>query len=279
MPPGDVNPAGSSASRIAVVDDDDLFRETLAGNLKDANYDAVEFNCGQVFLDALAAGRIPDLVLLDWKMPGLSGIEVLREVRRTYPDLPVIFLTVLGAQIFEEAALLGGAVDFIEKSRSFTILSKRIERILASPRQAEILPSLTEDERAWFMSKATQPQSEPGESVADPSELTVGFLRLDTVSHRAYWRKKPVELTLTEFGMVQVLAGRVGKDVPYRDLYDVVHGKGFHSGGGEEGYRANVRTAIKRIRQKFKDVDEGFDQIDNYPGFGYSWLVDNGKKT
>ena len=73
--------------------------------------------------------------------------------------------------------------------------------------------------------------------------------------------------------MVKLLAERPGKDVTYRDLYDVVHGSGFRAGQGSEGYRANVRAAIKRIRQKFKESDADFDRIENYPGFGYRWRV------
>jgi two-component system, OmpR family, response regulator ChvI len=52
-----------------------------------------------------------------------------------------------------------------------------------------------------------------------------------------------------------------------------VHGKDFIAGHGAEGYRANVRTFIKRIRKKFRDCDPDFDRIDNYPGFGYRWLA------
>ena len=58
----------------------------------------------------------------------------------------------------------------------------------------------------------------------------------------------------------------------YRELYDVVHGKDFISGSGPGGYRANVRTFIKRIRKKFRDVDLEFDQVRNYAGFGYQWI-------
>jgi two-component system response regulator ChvI len=59
--------------------------------------------------------------------------------------------------------------------------------------------------------------------------------------------------------------------VRYRDIYDLVRGEGFTAGVGPEGYRANVRTFIKRIRQKFREIDERFDSIENYPGFGYRW--------
>jgi two-component system response regulator ChvI len=51
-----------------------------------------------------------------------------------------------------------------------------------------------------------------------------------------------------------------------------VRGEGFVAGDGDIGYRTNVRAFIKRIRQKFKDTDPNFAQIENYPGFGYRWL-------
>ena len=78
-------------------------------------------------------------------------------------------------------------------------------------------------------------------------------------------------MTLTEFRIVALLAVDAGRDVTYREIYDLAHGKGFVAGSGMEGYRVNVRTFIKRIRQKFKDVDQHFDSVENYPGFGYRW--------
>jgi two-component system response regulator ChvI len=71
-----------------------------------------------------------------------------------------------------------------------------------------------------------------------------------------------------------VLAERAGQDVGYREIYDLVHGKNFIAGHGSEGYRANVRTFIKRIRKKLRDVDPGFDHIENYAGFGYRWTAE-----
>jgi len=72
---------------------------------------------------------------------------------------------------------------------------------------------------------------------------------------------------------VSLLAESAGKDVDYREIYDRVHGKDFLAGHGSEGYRANVRTFIKRIRKKFRDVDADFDQIENHAGFGYRWMA------
>ncbi len=236
-------------SLIGIVDDDPLFRETLAGNLADVGYEVQAWAGGEDFLAALESGIRPELILLDWKMPGLNGIEVLRRMREGQIPLPVIFLTVLSDQIFEEAALLGGAVDFVEKSRSFTILERRIQLTLGRSAAPAASPAAPED------------------------EVKTGELILDVASRRAYWRGKLVELTLGEFAMVHALAAKAGRDVGYRELYDAGRGKGFHAGAGDDGYRTNVRASVKRIREKFKSLDPDFEQIGNYPGFGYLWLV------
>lgn len=236
------------SARIVVVDDDELFSESIQENLTDAGYSVRAFADGPSVLDFLANGGESDLILLDWRMPGMNGIEVLRQLRAREYDIPVIFLTVLSDQIYEEAGLLGGAVDFVEKSRSFSILLKRLELILTGTRAAT---------------------RKEGEAEAAP--VSVGNLTLLLDSGRALWRREMVELTLTEFRVVDYLASRAGTDVRYRDLYDLVRGEGFVAGTGEEGFRANVRTLIKRVRQKFRALDDRFDEIENYPGFGYRW--------
>ena len=99
----------------------------------------------------------------------------------------------------------------------------------------------------------------------------LGPLTLQRDIKRASWKDNNIDLTLTEFQIVEHLATRAGQDVGYRAIYDIVHGEGFAAGNGEIGYRVNVRSFIKRIRQKFRDADDGFVQIENYPGFGYRW--------
>jgi two-component system response regulator ChvI len=180
-------------------------------------------------------------------MPGLTGIEVLQKAREVGVKTPMILLTTLTDPIYEESALDNGAVDFVEKSRSFSILLKRVELILSgAPRKTE--------------------KNHGGDGI-----LTVGPLELRSESHRALWTDKEVPLTLSEFDIVKLMASRSGTDVSFKDIHHLVHGEGFVVGFGPEGYRANVRTYIKRIRKKFRDIDEQFDAIKNYPGFGYSW--------
>ena len=88
---------------LLLVDDDDLFRESLSLNLVDEGYEVTCFDNGQ---DALAYlnGGSADVMLLDWRMPELTGIDVLRRMRGTGITIPVIFLTVLSDDIYEQAA-------------------------------------------------------------------------------------------------------------------------------------------------------------------------------
>jgi len=236
-------------SHLLLVDDDDDFRESLGLNLIDEGYRVTSLGSGHDALAYLEDGGAADVVLLDWRMPDLTGLEVLRRLRRAGITVPVIFLTVLSDDIYEEAALAGGAVDFIDKSRRLPILLKRLELIAEGVR-----PSADSD-----------PRSMP--------TLRRGPLELRFDMNRALWGGRTVDLTLTEFKIVTLLAEKAGQDVGYREIYDLVHGKDFIAGHGAEGYRANVRTFIKRIRKKFRDGDPAFDHIENYAGFGYRWTA------
>ncbi len=237
--------------RIVLVDDDDSFRESLGLNLVDEGFAVASFGDGAAALDYFARGGLAEAILLDWRMPGMNGLEVLRRLRRSGNATPVIFLTVLSDDIYEEAALEGGAVDFIDKSRRLSILVKRLNLITEGMRPA--------------------PEPDPREPTSDVMRLGPLELRFDI--NRASWRGTGLDLTLTEFKIVARLALRAGEDVGYREIYDLVHGKDFVAGYGAEGYRANVRTFIKRIRKKFRDVDGEFDHIHNYAGFGYRWIA------
>jgi two-component system response regulator ChvI len=237
--------------RIVVVDDDPLFLSTLTLNLEDAGFAVTAFTAGVAALDHLSAGGQPDAIILDWHMPEMDGLELLQRLRAQGLGAPAIFLTSLNQPIYEELALDRGAVDFVEKSRSFSIILKRLRLITDGAKPGAVA--------------VPAPASAPAE--AAPS----GPLELRADSCRALWHGREVPLTLTEFHVVALLADKAGDDVSYREIYDVVRGEGFIAGIGNEGYRSNVRTMVKRIRQKFRDLDPAFDALENYPGFGYRW--------
>ena len=116
-------------TKIVIVDDDDLFRESLGLNLAEQDYEVIDFPAGQPALDYLLAGNGADVVLLDWRMPGLDGPAVLRRLRESDVHVPVVFLTMLSDEIYEENALKWGAVDFIDKSRRLPIILGRVRLI------------------------------------------------------------------------------------------------------------------------------------------------------
>ena len=86
---------------ILIVDDDEMFRESLIQNLSDAGFATRAFGDGQSALQELATADLPDVILLDWKMPGMTGIEVLRRLRSLEIGVPVVFITVISDQFYE----------------------------------------------------------------------------------------------------------------------------------------------------------------------------------
>ena len=236
----DIEPRG----RLLLVDDDALFRESLGQNLMDEGYDVASVDGGEAALGQLSKPVDVDAVLLDWRMPGLDGLGVLRLMRERGHSMPVLFLTALTDNVYEEAALALGAVDFISKSRSLSVILQRLSLIVDGRKRA---------------------------TAAGTELIRRGKLELRPLIGRAFWDSKRVELTLTEFTILQTLAETPKRDFSYREIYDLVRGEGFIAGWGEEGYRVNVRSFIKRIRQKFRALDDEFDCIKNYSGYGYYW--------
>ncbi|RMD63649.1 MAG: DNA-binding response regulator [Alphaproteobacteria bacterium] len=252
--PLQVQSQSPAPARVVIVDDDDLFRESLGLNLAEEGYDVVDFPNGESVLAYFEDGNDADAVLLDWRMPGLDGLGVLRRLREARNPTPVIFLTMLSDDLYEEEALRWGAVDFIDKSRRLPIILGRLKLI----------------------TEGTKRLTGEGGDDQTTGVLARGPLELHLDIHRAFWRGRQVDLTLSEFAIVHFMVAQVERDVTYRQIYDIVRGKDFVAGYGAEGYRANVRSFIKRIRKKFRDVDPDFDRIDNYPGFGYRWRAEPG---
>ena len=236
-------------SKVVLVEDDDMLRPLLAGNLEQAGYDVVEFADGKTALGMLGRqDRGADLLILDWELPGMTGLDLLRQLRCQGIVTPALFFTSHNDTLYEEAALGCGAVDFVDKTRSFAILLKRIELILSRRTGA----------------------NDDGPS---PKHHQVGHLTLDAPNHTVQWQGTKVELTFGEFRVVEHLV-QAQRDVTYREIYDVLRGESFMAGEGPEGHRANVRALIKRIREKFCAVDPDFTEIANFPGFGYRWGKD-----
>jgi two-component system response regulator ChvI len=241
---GDIAGAGEHV-RLLFVDDDDDYREVAVAELSDHGFDVVGLQDGPAVLDYLDAGGIGDVIVLDWNLPTMCGIDLLPKLQRRGVHLPIVFLTGQSSRAHESLALERGALDFVDKSRGVGILAKRIRLIV----EAGKLPPEMQTEEI----------------------LQCGRLVLRPRVSRAYWNNVDVNLTLTEFNIVRLLASSVGEYVTYRAVYDCMHHVGFIAGSGEDGYRTNVRSSIKRIRNKFRAIDDSFAGIENFPSFGYRW--------
>jgi two-component system response regulator ChvI len=245
----EIAPSGEQAAepvRLILVDDDDDFREAASAELTDLGFSVTSFGDGTAMLASVAEGNIAaDVIVLDWGLPSLAGIDLLPRLRREGIQLPVVFLTGRSSLSHENLAFDRGALDFVDKARGVPILAKRLRLIVESSKRPR---ELTVDET-----------------------LHCGRLMLKPRVSRAFWDDIDVNLTLTEFNIVRLLASNIGNHVTYRAVYDCMHHVGFIAGSGEHGYRTNVRSSIKRIRNKFRLVDPDFDGIENYPSFGYRW--------
>ncbi|HYC63622.1 MAG TPA: response regulator transcription factor [Reyranellaceae bacterium] len=231
--------------RLLFVDDDADYREAIGAELADHGFTVSSFADGPAMMDSIQSGADADVILLDWSLPTTPGIDLLPQLRRRGVELPVVFLTGRATQSHENLAFDRGALDFVDKARGVDILAKRLRVIVESSKRPQVL------ERDLV--------------------VQCGRLVLKPRTGRAYWNDIDLELTLTEFNIVRLLASKVGSYVTYREIYDRMHHVGFIAGSGENGYRTNVRSSIKRIRNKFRERDPDFAEIENYPSFGYRW--------
>jgi two-component system, OmpR family, response regulator ChvI len=232
--------------RVLFVEDDDECREALSAELGDHGLDVESFRDGRSMLDGIAADADADVALLDWNLPDIPGIDLALELNRRSVKFPIVFLTgqALGTS-HEMLAFERGALDFIDKSRGVPVIVKRL-RTITRPGRAK-------------------PELEPERLICQ------GRLTLRPKVSRALWAGMDVDLTVTEYRIVKLLVVEAGRFFSYRQVYDCMHYAGFMAGCGDDGYRVNVRSAMKRIRNKFRVFAPGFAEIENHPGLGYRW--------
>jgi two-component system response regulator ChvI len=235
----------TDAIRILFVEDDERYREVVSDELLEHGFVVQSFGDGASLLDSLATGAEGDVIILDWKLPKTSGIDLLLQLRQQGVNLPVVFLTGFALTERESLAFERGATDFIDKERGVGVLVRRLRRVAMADRTA------------------AAPQLD--------RSMVCGKLVLKPEISRAYWNGVDVGLTLGEYQIVHLLTSNVGRYVTYRAIYDRMTYEGFIAGTGNVGYRVNVRTAIKRIRNKFRECDPAFDEIENYTSLGYCW--------
>lgn len=233
-----------SRMRVVIVDDDPHYLEALKGELEDKGVAVSTFSDGEAVLQSFQVAVEADIVALDWTMPRMAGMELLSKLRKAGVKVPIVFLTGRSLVEHERAALQEGALDFIDKARGADVLIRRLALAVRRHRDA---------------------------SRTVPVVVRLNSLVLRPDTGRAEWRARDVGLTNMEYKIIARLAAMPGEYITYRDLYDTVHYAGFLAGQGREGVMTNVRSIIKRIRQKFLRIDPGFDEILNQGGVGYCW--------
>ena len=227
---------------IALIDDDRNILTSLSIALEKEGFNIQTYLDGESALIGLSRTP-PDLAVVDIKMPRMEGTELLTKLRKK-TSLPVIFLTSKDEEVDELLGLKLGADDFVKKSGGFST-KVLIERIKVQLRKKD---SNLEDNK---------------------NIINHGKLRLDPTQLECEWDGKslPDKLTTTEFLIVQELAKRPGNikersqlmDVAYREDTDIED--------------RTIDSHVKRIRKKFKKVDNDFSAIETRYGSGYRWNV------
>jgi len=227
---------------IALVDDDRNILTSISMALENEGFKVQTYVDAENALVGISRNP-PDLAVIDIKMPGMDGEELLKRLRKK-TTIPILFLTSKDEEVDELLGLKLGADDFIKKSGGFSI-KVLIERIRVQLRKKT---HAVDDSKNLI---------KHGKLVLDPSQL------------ECEWNGKslPEKLTTTEFLIVKELAKRPGiikeraqlMDIAYKDNNDIED--------------RTIDSHVKRIRKKFKQVDKNFSAIETRYGSGYRWNV------
>lgn len=208
---------------VLIVEDEPGIVEMLRYNLEAAGLEASVAMDGDEALISIAE-RTPDLVLLDWMLPGTSGIEVCRQLRRK-PDtrnLPVIMLTARGEEADRVRGLESGADDYVTKPFSPSELVARVRAVLRRTRPA-----------------------------TDAEQLTFADITMDLISHRVQRASQNLHLGPTEFRLLRHLMEHPGRVYSREQLLDAVWGHNVY---------VESRTVDVHIRRLRKALNDGGQQ-------------------
>ena len=227
---------------IALVDDDRNILTSLSIALEREGFKVQTYIDGESALVGLSRNP-PDLAVVDIKMPRMDGEELLKRIKKKM-SIPIIFLTSKDEEVDELLGLKLGADDFIKKSGGFSI-KVLVERIRVQLRKK----SNSQDETKNL--------------------IVHGKLKLDPSQLECQWNGKnlPEKLTTTEFLIVKELAQRPGVIKERAHLMDIAYKE------NTEIEDRTIDSHVKRIRKKFKKVDEKFSSIETRYGSGYRWNV------
>ena len=230
-------------SKIALVDDDRNILTSVSMTLETEGFDVDTYTDGQSALDAFSRS-MPDLAILDIKMPRMDGMDLLQRLRQK-SSLPVIFLTSKDDEIDEILGLRMGADDYVTKPFSQRLLLEHIRSLLRR--------------------KDANEGNFVGEETEDTKGLVRGELSIDPLRHSVTWKGLSVTLTVTEFLLLQALAQRPGFVKTRDQLMDVAYDEQIYVDD------RTIDSHIKRLRKKMRSVDNSFSAIETLYGIGYRY--------
>ncbi len=224
---------------VLVAEDESAVSELLLYNLKREDYDVAIAADGEEAL-MMIDERTPDLLLLDWMLPKVSGIEICRRVRATgvNPNLPIIMLTARGEESDRIRGLDTGADDYVTKPFSTTELMARVRAVLR-----RIRPGLKED------------------------RITVGDIEIDRVAHRVSRNGADIHLGPTEFRLLDYFMQHPGRVFAREQLLDTVWGSDVYVEA------RTVDVHVGRLRKALRQ-EGGEDPIRTVRSAGYALRAD-----
>ena len=226
------------AAQIAVVEDEPALAANYCDALRQRGF-AVHHYADRPSAQAAFDEALPDLAIIDISLGSEpeGGFELCRQLRGQSRELPIVFLTARDDDIDIVSGFRLGADDYLSKTISLVHLQVRVSALL--DRTAALRAS------------------------EDSTQMERGHLSLDTARMRAFWRSQPLNLTVTEYWIVEALARRPGHVKSRQQLMEAANTVLDDS---------TVTSHIKRIRRKFQDLDAQFASIETAYGMGYRWL-------
>ena len=224
-------------TKILIIDDEEHIVELLQFNLETSGY-VVDYSYDG-FDGFIKAKEIkPDLILLDWMLPNISGIDVLKKIRedKNLKNTPVIMLTAKNMESDKVEGLVGGADDYITKPFSIKELLARISSVL----------------RRYNMGNIVQKET-----------LTIKDVNLDLIKHEVTKNGEKLDLTLKEFELLKILLQNKGKVLSRNFLLDKIWGYEFY------GETRTVDVHIRYLRKKLEDSNSDEKYIETIRGIGY----------
>ncbi|MGA9174450.1 MAG: response regulator transcription factor [Thermoactinomyces sp.] len=227
--------------RILIVDDEEKIVHTISSYLEQEDFEPLPELSGENAIHRLKNGEMVHLILLDWMMPELNGLEVCKQIR-AFSDIPIIFLT---AKTDEYDKLLGlelGGDDYITKPFSMRELVTRIRVVL---RRYPVL-------------------SANGTSLSSDKRIVYKGLVIDHQRHKVWLHGKEVVCTHTEFKILSTLGAHPGRVYSRSQLLEMALGEEYI------GYERSIDTHIHNLRKKMKAVCPEFAGIRTVFGVGYT---------